>query len=77
LLSVTAVRHTPLIATESPALSSAASGVAIVIRAPSAERSMSCTEPIPCTSPVNMANPPSSALKTDDRGLVQPGEFAF
>src|SRR5580704_2301088 len=54
----TAVRHTPLIAIESPAFNSGTSGVAIVIRAPSSERSIPATDPTPCTSPVNTARLP-------------------
>src|SRR4051794_40082189 len=49
----TAVRHTPLTATESPALSCPASAVATSMRAPSPSGSTALTVPVASTRPVN------------------------
>src|SRR6185312_453604 len=48
-----AVRHTPLTAIESPSAAPSGKSAAIVRRAPSPDRSIATTCPIPCTSPVN------------------------
>src|SRR3954469_20877363 len=53
----TAVRHTPLTATESPGASSAPSGVDTRRRTPSPSSSTASTLPMPATSPVNIGLP--------------------
>src|SRR5687767_6444733 len=56
-LGSTAVRQTPLTATESPGSSSPPSGVATWSRTPSPSCSTACTLPSPATSPVNIGLP--------------------
>src|SRR2546423_10259689 len=51
----TAVRQTPFTETEPPSLSSAPSGVATSIRAPSPSGSTALTVPVDSTSPVNIS----------------------
>src|SRR3954447_2899757 len=65
----TAVRHTPLTATESPSRSSAASGERTLSRTPSAVWSTRWTVPRSWTSPVNMALPLAQA-RADEQILA-------
>src|SRR3712207_3715783 len=65
LQSPTAVRQTPLTATESPSLSSAASGDSIATRTPSAVSCTSATRPRSWTSPVNTSPLPQASGDED------------
>src|SRR3954469_23833380 len=68
----TAVRHTPLTATESPGARSAPSAVDTRRRTPSPSSSTALTLPMPATSPVNTSRSPLLETRADQDVVADP-----